>query len=276
MADVREAIIRATIDAGIPASQALAWADRESGFNPNAKNSKTIYGLYQMRGDLRHKHGAGDSDDPYLQTRGFASHLGDLKKEMRSVLGRDPTAEESYLGHHFGGVRAAQMLRSGAAPVDQVFSPQELAQNPHIAKAGDTQGLMASTMADIKRRQDKFRGADEDFSMFGRVMPTPQAEAMDFSSHGVLAPPEPQQALDFSSHGTLIGAKNDPIKQKLAETAVEDAASRMPDEIPPDAVLAGKGISPSRKHGDAMDFNSTDILRNGMGVQQFGPNPQSI
>lgn len=62
------------------------------------------------------------------------------------------------------------------------------------------------------------------------------------------------------------------IKKLLAESAIEDSATRLPEEIPPDALIAGKGIAPSRKHGDAMDYNNIDVMRSLMA----GPADQNI
>lgn len=208
----RQAILRAAAEEGIPPSLALAIAERESSFNPLARNSKTIRGMYQMRGDLRSKYGVGDSDDPYAQAKGWGAFIRDVRKEMSGPLGRDPSDTETYLGHHFGGVRAARMLGMDPnTPVDTVFTPNEMAANPHFAKAGTVGALNSSIMADIGKRQMKF-GADlPDLSGFGELadMGTASTSGPDLSSFGQLAE-QPQQsasqpsssAPDLSAFGT--------------------------------------------------------------------------
>jgi hypothetical protein len=216
----RAAILRAAAEEGIPPSLALAIADRESGFNPRARNSKTIRGMYQMKGDLRSKYGVGDSDDPYAQAKGWGAFIKDVKKEMAGPLGRDPSDTETYLGHHFGGVRAGRMLGMDPnTPVDTVFTPREMRENPHFAKAGTVGALNSSIMADIGRRQAKFGAEVPDFASFGEPVETASAgpaispavtggPGPDFSSFGQLAEQpqpsaqQPSSAPDLSMFGT--------------------------------------------------------------------------
>lgn len=160
---IRQEIIRAAREAGIDPATALAYAERESSFNPQARNSKTIRGLYQMRGDHRAKYGVPDDADVATQTKGFAAFIGDVKKEMAGTLGRDPTDAEAYAGHHFGGKRAARMMAMDpATPVDAVFTRREMEQNPHFAKAGTVGALTTGVIGDIDKRRSKFGGAQAD------------------------------------------------------------------------------------------------------------------
>jgi hypothetical protein len=211
----REAIVRAAQEVGIDPSVALAIAERESRFDPRARSSQTIRGMFQMRGDHRGRYGIGDSDDPYAQSKGWAAFFKDVKKEMGSALGRDPTDTEGYLGHHFGGVRAGRMMRMDpSTPVDQVFTPREMAENPHFARAGTVGGLNSSILADMQKRQAKFGGQLPeagliDFAQFGEpVEPTfDMAQAPDFtaSSDGANlnmgSAPAASSAPDFSKFG---------------------------------------------------------------------------
>jgi hypothetical protein len=198
---IREAIVRAAAEHGIDPSAALAIADRESAFDPKARSSKTIRGMFQMRGDLRRQYGVGDSDDPYAQAKGWGAFFKDNKAEMARTLGRDPTDAEGYLGHHFGGTRAARMMKMDpATPVDQVFTRQERQLNPHFDKAGTVGALNSSVLADIGKRQEKFGAAPTDYSEAG-------APSLDFSSFGVAADQsqpsvqQPTGAPDFSQFG---------------------------------------------------------------------------
>ena len=191
------AIVQAAQEAGEDPAYALAVAERESNFNPQARSSKTIKGLYQMRGDLRQKYGVGESDDPGDQARGWMRSLPDIRNDMKSVLGRDPTDQEAYLGHHYGAKRAARTLTMAPdTPTDAVFTPQEMAANPHFARAGTIGNLNASVMGDIGKRTDRFAGAapasgePSDLSSFGEEASAPVATAQaapDLSQFGEAA-----------------------------------------------------------------------------------------
>lgn len=183
----QQAIMEAAREAGIEPSVALAIAERESRFDPRARNSKTIRGMFQMRGDHRAKYGIGDSDDPREQTKGWTAFFKDVKREMAGPLGRDPSDAEGYLGHHFGGVRAGRMMKMAPdTPVDQIFTPREMAENPHFAKAGTVGALNSTILADISKRQAKFGGAGAapvDFAAFGEpVEGIGQTDTVDFTA----------------------------------------------------------------------------------------------
>lgn len=181
----REAIVRAAQEAGIDSSVALAIAERESRFDPRARNSSTIRGMFQMRGDHRGRYGVGDSDDPTAQTKGWTAFFKDVKREMAGPLGRDPSDAEGYLGHHFGGVRAGRMMKMAPdTPVDQVFTPREMAENPHFARAGTVGQLNSSILSDIDKRRSKFGGAqgEVDFAQFGEPVEPLFAQAPDFTA----------------------------------------------------------------------------------------------
>lgn len=186
------------MEAGEDPAYALAVAERESNFNTRARSSKTIRGLYQMRGDLRQKYGVGDSLDAGDQARGWMRSLPDIRNQMKSVLGRDPTDQEAYLGHHYGARRAARtLMMDPSTPTESVFTPQEMAQNPHFARAGTIGNLNDSITSDIGRRMNKFGGevpplsSDADLSAFG--------DAAEEQATSVASPP---QLPDLSAFGT--------------------------------------------------------------------------
>lgn len=154
---VKAAIVKAAREGGVDPKYALAIAQRESAFNPQARASRTIAGVFQMRGDHRMAYGAGNSADPYAQAKAWTGFIKDVKGEMATVLGRQPTDAEAYAGHHFGGARAARMMgMDPQTPVDAVFTPNEMAQNPHFAKAGTVGALNRSVMADVEKRAKTF------------------------------------------------------------------------------------------------------------------------
>lgn len=215
----RAAIVRAAQEHGIDPAFALAVAERESNFNPTARSSKTIAGMYQMRGDLRAKYGAGDTLDPYEQANGWNRSVGDLRNDMRSVLGRDPTDPETYLGHHFGARRAARTLKMDpSTPVEAIFTPQEMAGNPHFARAATIGNLNSTVMGDIGQRMARFGGVG-----------APAAEPADLSSFGEstledapsIAPGKP--VADLSTFGEAV----EPVEQRTAQP--RQAASAPPD-----------------------------------------------
>lgn len=220
--EMQSAITRAAIEEGIDPAFALSVAERESSFNPTARSSKTIRGLFQMMGPLRSQYGVDDSNDPYTQTKGWARFIKDTKPQMAPILGRDPTDEELYTGHHFGATRAARMLRMDPnTPVDQVFTPNEIAQNPHFGRAGTVGALNSSILADMKGRHQKF----------GAAIP-------DLSGESEGAPDKP----DFASFGTPLN------------TASGSEGTAAPPASPKPAARPGAGTNTAP--GNALDLSS--------------------
>jgi len=203
----RQAIIRAAHEAGIDPSAALEIDERESNFDPNARSSKTIAGMFQMTGGLRRQYGIGDSNDPYEQAKGWAAFFKDNKGEMARVLGRDPTDAEGYSGHHFGSIRAARMMKMDpSTPVDAVFTPNEMSINPHFAKAGTVGSLLSSVTADIGRRQAKFGGDVPDLSEFGTPAGADNGSITSQTKSAATSAP------DLSSFGTPAEASSPSVQ----------------------------------------------------------------
>lgn len=217
MNQIEAAIVRAAQEEGIDPATALAWASRESSFNPRARASKSIYGLFQMSGALRRQYGIGDTNDPYEQTKGFARYYRGLKDEMKRTLGRDPSDTEAYLGHHFGGKRGARTLGMDPnTPVSAVFTPYERSLNPHFDRAGTIGRLTGSINSDIDRRYAKFGGT-------GAVA---AAEPLDFTAQVTGQAPEP---MDFTAQVADAGASfGDKIKD-----AAKAAASTVTEKLTP-------------------------------------------
>lgn len=220
--DIMEMIARAAIDAGIDPAFALAVAQRESSFRPDARSSKTIRGLFQMMGTHRQRYGIGDSTDPTEQTRGWSGFIKDVKGEMGKVLGRSPDDAESYLGHHFGGTRAARMMQMDpSTPVDAVFTAREMAANPHFARAGTVGALNSSVLGDIRKRSaafSSFRGeprASRAPVESATVDPDTGRELLKMgrqASAGTMAPAaDAQAAVRSGGDGTASGAQSDDL-----------------------------------------------------------------
>lgn len=195
------AIIRAAREEGIDPKYALAIAERESGFDPNAKASKTIRGLFQMTGANRARYGGdrADSTDAYDQTKAWASFFKDVKREMAARIGRDPTDAEAYRGHYFGGARAGNMMQMDPqTPVEAVFTPTEMAQNAPITKAGTIGALNSSVTEDIERRARRY--ADVGIDAGAPRLPSEYGDLVDAPS---IAPAQAATRLP-SEYGDLV------------------------------------------------------------------------
>jgi hypothetical protein len=195
---------------GVNPAFALAVAERESGGNVNAHASRSISGIFQMTAGLRAQYGAGDSADPAVQTAAWAHFINDTKAQMQQRMGRPVSDPEAYIGHFWGASRAANVLsgqNAGLAPAD-VFSPNELAQNPELAKGSSAGGLASNIMADINRREAKYGGnptgngdSQTDFAQFGQAAGGAD-EPTDFSQFGQPAVQTAANAPDFAQFGT--------------------------------------------------------------------------
>ncbi len=230
--EIQDMIRRLAVEADVDPAYALAVAQRESRFDPNARASRTIAGLFQMRGDHRQRFGVPDDADPETQTRGFAGFTNALRDEMTRHLGRAPTDSELYLGHYLGGQRAARALTDHAdlSPRD-VFSPQELTINPEF-KRHPTMGSLASAVtADMDKRMARFSSTTPD---------APRAPARDFSAFGT---PEP---VNFSAFGepdkpvSTFPPSNDAPKSDTPQTPL--VGGRPFDEPQPAAARPGTEV----------------------------------
>lgn len=259
---MRSAIERGAQEEGISPAYALAVAERESNFDPSAKASKTIFGMYQMTGPVRQQYGHGNTLDPYEQTKAFARYTKGLQADMGHRLGREATYPEIYTSHHFGPGRAASMLKGENTSVADVFTPYELSLNPHIVRAGTTGALRDSTVGDMTRRMGKYGGQDS-----GAPQPTGgPSEPFSFAQYGESvdegtepaaasprrespappsAPPLPARersqptmspAPNFAAYGKLVEEKADeaPVTAPPAQAAPPpQAAPQQVAEAPP-------------------------------------------
>jgi len=268
--DVIEAIRRAAIEHGVDPNYALAVAQRESSFDPNAHSSKSIYGIFQMTGGLRQKWGAGDSSDPYTQASAFMRYLnGEVRPQMYSVLGRAPTDAEAYLGHHFGPTRAARMISQydPNTPVDEIFTPYERSINPHFDRAGTSGNLMASITNDIGRRQQRFGGegsgagggtqtAALDFSKFGTLADSSEGRGgggLDFSHLGIPVDGDRKSEGEAPQRYGFVGGvgEQQPYSESMASPHSSDFYKRLEGR--------GSGNVEDRRHRQGAPPASTDV-----------------
>lgn len=196
--EIEAAITRAAQEEGVNPSFALAVAERESNGDPNAKASRSIYGLFQMSGELRSRYGAGNSSDPYDQAKGWSRFINNTKDQLSQRIGREPTNNELYLAHFFGEGRAARLIGGQVPPsagVADVFTPNERRLNPEFDHAGTVGALTSAINADMDARQTRYGGATDGH----------QPAGLDFARYG--QPDEemsgrvPGQPIDFSKFG---------------------------------------------------------------------------
>jgi hypothetical protein len=241
----KQAIMAAAMQAGIDPATALAVAERESNFNPNAHSSKTIAGDFQMSGALRKQYGGADADsnEPRAQAAMWSRFFRQNKYEMGKVLGRDPTDEEGYLGHHFGSGRAARMLKMDPnTPVDQVFTPYEMSINPHFGRAGTVGRLNSSVLADMTQKHAKW-----------------SSQMPDFSGEAEGAPDKP----DFSQFGTLASL-NQPPTGADPNMAIEERKFSAPEGTPPPApTMEQKMPEPQQAPSPAKPDKTIDLAQFG-------------
>lgn len=218
---IQATIARIAQEEGIDPAYALAVAERESNFNPNAGGKGTIKGLFQTTQQTRRGYAIPDNAGLEDQVRGFARYTKGLRGEMQSVLGRDPSWDETYVGHYWGGPRAARVIggaHADMAPSD-LFSARELADNKELAQGKSAGALAKNITRDIAKRRGRFGSsaspADEaGFASFGQPeqgATPPAAPAPDKPTRDAGTPPrsrfdfaqfgEPQQAVDFSTFG---------------------------------------------------------------------------
>jgi len=230
------AVVKAATDAGVDPAYALAVTERESSFNPNAKASKTIYGLQQMSGPERSKYGSGDSTDPYTQSRAWAGYMQDVNSEMAKTLGRAPTPQESYLGHYWGGTRAAR-IASGQippeTPTSEVFTQRELAENPEIAKARSVGALKGQVMNDITQRMGKYAnyGTGDSVPSSSSSMANPSGAP---SIGGVASRPNPAPSAPSATPSLQnpVSLPEAGVSPEQPPSSIENNGQQAPSDVP--------------------------------------------
>lgn len=230
--DVRSGITRAAQENGFPVEQALAVAERESSFDVNGRApGSSAFGLFQMLKKERDQYG-GNSYDPHEQADAWMRYIAPVKAEMATRLGRDPTGPELYIGHYVGGGRAARMVSGQIAPetpVQDVFTPQELAANPNFARAGTAGALSSSILSDMDRRIQKYAPAGEDLGAYGTAAPPAAPE--DLASYGTAvaapgapAPPEVKPVNTPAASPADVGQSGQDWMQRMSVGAPQGVA----------------------------------------------------
>jgi hypothetical protein len=278
--DVYNAIVQMAQANGIDPAYALAIAQRESDFNVHGSSGSpysSAYGLFQLLKGERAQYG-GSSSDPVEQANAWGRYIQPTRDTMETILGRDPSGSELYLGHYFGPSRAARMVNGQIpqdTPVEDVFSRKELAANPNIRRAGTVGRLTSSIQADVDRRAQRF-GANPsaglpDFSQYGEEVPGQEDQAKtwvatnhysrpDLSQYGEEVPG--QQLAEAPPQTPPITAGQQQFKQNLQR--VQDPNYQTPNapQPPPstyDPVLGIRGDATQAQPQTTRQWNIPSI-----------------
>lgn len=142
------AIAKASSITGVSYGYMMAMADKESGFDPNAKAPKgSASGLYQFTDSTwagmvkkypEYGYTVADKNDPEAQ----AVMAGVLAKENKAVIeratGQSASNTDLYMGHFLGGPTAAKVLSGDPnASAASFVSTTAVTNNPTIFKKPD-------------------------------------------------------------------------------------------------------------------------------------------
>ena len=141
--DIQSLIRKKAREAGIDPTHALTMASIESSFDPKAANKHGYKGLYQF-GPSEWKQWGGGKDifDPEANIDAYIGYQGQIKDQLKTSLGRDPTPQELYLGWQQGAAGASKLLTNADAPAKSLVNPDAI-----LANGGDfamTGGQFAS------------------------------------------------------------------------------------------------------------------------------------
>lgn len=129
--NVRDIIVAAANQYGIPVEYALATAQRESGFNPKAKNpNSSASGLFQFIDGTWKDYGRGDVFDPYANADAFGRYTQN-SANLLSKAGYDPSAGNLYLAHFLGPGGALNALKAPDNAYVRDMMPDVASANPH-------------------------------------------------------------------------------------------------------------------------------------------------
>jgi peptidoglycan hydrolase-like protein with peptidoglycan-binding domain len=277
-AEIQQIIASTAAANGFPPALALAIADRESSFNPNARASQTIYGLYQMDRDWRERTGIGNSSDPATQTVGMIQMWNERAARLAETLGRQPTDGEVYVAHHLGdgGARSAFRLINngqGDTPMSDVVSRTAYQINPHFARAGSVGNFVNQTTADIDRRVSRWaNGEAADPSVFGfEGRPTPPGDVPNvrMRDNGAGVRELQQQLNEVLGTNLRVDGQFGPRTRE----AVRDLQSVF--GIPADGIYGPMTRAMMRSEREAVTQRQQDEIMQQQGSGYYAPLPQT-
>lgn len=131
--EIKSLIRKRAVEAGIDPTHALTMASIETGgtFDPKSVNKAgTHKGLFQFGpGEWKTYGGGKDIFDPNAQLDAYFKYQPAIQATMRSVLGREPTPQELYLGWQQGAGGASSLLKGADKPVGQLTTIGNITAN---------------------------------------------------------------------------------------------------------------------------------------------------
>jgi hypothetical protein len=128
----------------LPAGYLGRTAQIESGGDPKAQNPRSSAGgLFQFIDSTAREYGLLDRFDAEQATDAAARLASNNGKQLRKVLGRDPSAAELYLAHQQGGAGASRLLSNPSARASDLVGANAVRLNGGAADmtAGQFAGL---------------------------------------------------------------------------------------------------------------------------------------
>lgn len=132
-----QVVAEAAHSAGIEASLALAMAHHETGgrFNSDAQNpDSSAHGIGQITDATWQQYGGGNRADPKEQARVMMEVIKSYRQDAAGVLGRDPTAGETYLAYQWGPGGFAKAMKDTTAKVEDVLGAKAAKDNGWTGK----------------------------------------------------------------------------------------------------------------------------------------------
>ena len=205
--NVRDIIVAAANQYGIPVEYALATAQRESGFNPRAKNpNSTASGLFQFIEGTWKDYGRGDVFDPYANADAFGRYTQN-SASMLTKSGYEPTAGNLYLAHFLGPGGALSALKAPDGAYVRDVMPDVANANPHtrnmtfaeLRNWASTKAGGDMTMAKLTEKE-----MSENEKISAALMNTAKKEGADPEPQAV-----PQATVDPAAYGDAMASMFD-------------------------------------------------------------------
>ncbi|TXI93652.1 MAG: hypothetical protein E6Q33_02755 [Neisseriales bacterium] len=177
-------VARVARQGGLDPLYALAVGGMESGFDTAAKSkTSTAKGAFQFTDATRKRYGLSENATLQEQTDAFNKLTTDNLNQLRGGLGREPSNQELYLAHHFGGGGANQLLKADkSAPVSQVVDQKVIDANPYMK--GKTVGEVIA-INNSKYNQEAKKYVD--------------SEKLAVNAHPVIADLSPEERVQYAN-----------------------------------------------------------------------------
>jgi hypothetical protein len=293
---------RHSLTAGVDYDMMMRIAGKESSYNPNARpGTSTASGIFQFTNptwqDLAARYGGrlglNDKGDSIQQARLAPYYMKEIQTHLETVLGRKPTAGESYLGWFLGPTDAGIALKAGRDhPVAGLINSGSIAANYNVFKN-------VSTVGDLYKWADQKMGgpgmdhpgpsidlrpylelgpqssADRDASVSHLQYPLASGLANMISHmppelraqikiNSAFRSPETQARIMSEKIGGMLGAsKRASWDADVAKMGPEAAGQKWHDELRANGITRWVGLPGGSEHqkGNAVDLN----------IQKAGP-----